>query len=84
VFGVELAPTRIRSVAQSITVIGGRIGAAISGFVFPVLNAHAGFVWTMTGLALLSLAGGVLSQLLVPETSSRSLEDINLEHGTAA
>jgi hypothetical protein len=38
----------------------------------------------MTGLALLSLAGGVLSQLLVPETSSRSLEDINLEHGTAA
>ncbi|HEY5409376.1 MAG TPA: MFS transporter, partial [Caulobacteraceae bacterium] len=37
VFGVELAPTRIRSVAQSITVAGGRIGAAISGFAFPPL-----------------------------------------------
>ena len=79
VFGVELAPTRIRSVAQSITVIGGRIGAAISGFVFPLLNSELGFIWTMAGLALLSLIGGVATQLLVPETASRSLEDINLE-----
>ena len=84
VFGVELAPTRIRSVAQSITVIGGRIGAAISGFVFPLLNAQLGFVWTMVGLAVLSLAGGVATQLLVPETSSRSLEEINLERVPAA
>ena len=83
VYGVELAPTRIRSVAQSITVIGGRVGAALSGFVFPVLNAQLGFVWTMVGLALLSLIGGVASQLLVPETSSRSLEEINLEHAAA-
>ena len=80
VYGVELAPTRIRSVAQSITVIGGRIGAAISGFVFPLLNAQLGFVWTIAGLAVLSLIGGIASQLLVPETSSRSLEEINLEH----
>jgi MFS family permease len=83
VYGVELAPTRIRSVAQSITVVGGRIGAAISGFVFPILHAQVGFVWTMVGLAMLSLAGGVASQLLVPETSSRSLEEINLEHAAA-
>ena len=62
------------------TVIGGRIGAAISGFLFPVLNAQIGFVGTMSGLAGLSLVGGVASWLLVPETSSRSLEEINLEH----
>ena len=37
ILGVELAPTRVRSVAQSITVAGGRIGAAISGFAFPLL-----------------------------------------------
>jgi len=80
VYGVELAPTRVRSIAQSITVIGGRIGAAISGFVFPILNADIGFVWTIAGLAGLSLVGGVASQLLVPETSSRSLEEITLEH----
>lgn len=79
IYGVELAPTRIRSVAQAITVIGGRIGAAISGFVFPILNGQVGFVATMAGLAVLSLMGGVFSQLLVPETGARSLEEINLE-----
>jgi MFS family permease len=79
VYGVELAPTRIRSIAQSITVIGGRIGAAISTFAFPLLNAQIGFVITIVGLALLSIVGGVLSQLLVPETGRRSLEEINLE-----
>lgn len=83
IYGVELAPTRIRSVAQSITVIGGRIGAAVSGFVFPILNGQIGFVATMAGLAVLSLLGGVFSQLLVPETSARSLEEINLEHAGA-
>jgi len=84
IYGVELAPTRIRSVAQSITVVGGRIGAAMSGFVFPVVQGHIGFVATMWGLAGLSLLGGVLSLLLVPETSSRSLEDINSELVPAA
>jgi MFS family permease len=84
VYGVELAPTRVRSVAQSATVIGGRIGASVSGYLFPVLVARAGLVHTLWILAGISLLGGVLSQLLVPETSSRSLEDINQEHAEAA
>jgi MFS family permease len=84
IYGVELAPTRIRSVAQSITVIGGRIGAALSGFVFPIVQGQIGFVGAMWGLAGLSLAGGVLSYLLVPETSSRSLEEINPEQAPIA
>jgi hypothetical protein len=80
VYGVELAPTRIRSVAQSITVIGGRIGAATSAFIFPILNKDIGFTLTIAGLAGLSLVGAIFSQLLVPETTSRSLEEINLEN----
>ncbi|HEY3800772.1 MAG TPA: MFS transporter [Caulobacteraceae bacterium] len=82
VYGVELAPTRIRSVAQSITVIGGRIGATIAAFAFPLLNAKLGFIVTISGLGAMSLVGAVLSQLLVPETGQRSLEEINLDHGT--
>lgn len=77
VLGVELAPTRIRSVAQSITVAGGRIGAAISGFAFPLLFAgigQAGAYWVIAALALL---GAVLTQVLVPETGRLSLEAIS-------
>jgi MFS family permease len=72
--GVELAPTRIRSVAQSITVAGGRIGAAISAFAFPLLFAgvgQAGAYWIIAALAVL---GAVLTQVLTPETGRISLE----------
>ena len=84
VFGVELAPTRIRAVAQSITVAGGRIGAAISGFAFPLLFGAIGEVATVLILVALSVLGAVCTQLLVPETSARSLEDINGEAAAAA
>jgi hypothetical protein len=104
IYGVELAPTRIRSVAQSITVVGGRIGASISAFVFPQMVGKMGpltarimgvpttpanvetmgLVGSMFVLVAIAVAGGILSQLLVPETSSRSLEEINLEHAPAA
>ncbi|HLI20254.1 MAG TPA: MFS transporter, partial [Stellaceae bacterium] len=83
VLGVELAPTRIRSVAQSITVAGGRIGAAISAFFFPLLFAgigQAGAYWVIAGLAL---AGAVCTQWLVPETGRISLEALT-EPPTAA
>ena len=79
VYGVELAPTRIRAVAQSITVAGGRIGAAIAGFAFPLLFGAIGEVPTVLILVALSVLGAVCTQLLVPETSARSLEDINGE-----
>jgi MFS family permease len=84
VLGVELAPTRVRSVAQSITVAGGRIGAAISGFAFPLLfrdPAHGGIgkanaYWVVAGLAVL---GGILTLVLVPETGRISLEQLTEE-----
>jgi MFS family permease len=80
VFGVELAPTRIRSIGQAITVAGGRIGAAISAFAFPLLFGRIGEAPTIGVLAALAVAGGLLTQLLVPETSARSLEEINREN----
>jgi MFS family permease len=76
ILGVELAPTRIRAVAQSITVAGGRIGAALSAFGFPLLFAgigQAGAYWVMAALAVL---GAVLTQTLVPETGRIPLEAI--------
>jgi hypothetical protein len=72
--GVELAPTRIRSVAQSITVAGGRIGAAISGFAFPLLFAGIGQTAAYFVVAGLAVLGAVFTFTLVPETGRISLE----------
>jgi MFS family permease len=76
VLGVELAPTRIRSLAQGITVAGGRIGAAVSAFFFPLLFAGIGQAGAYWVIAALGLAGAVLTQYLVPETGRLSLETI--------
>lgn len=76
ILGAELAPTRVRSVAQAITVAGGRIGAAISAFYFPLLFKALGpasAFWTIAGLSVL---GAVCTQFLVPETGRISLEDL--------
>ena len=85
ILGVELAPTRVRSVAQSITVAGGRIGAAISGFAFPLLfrspaEGGLGQAGAYTVIAGLAVLGAICTWLLVPETGRISLETINKEH----
>jgi len=80
ILGVELAPTRVRSVAQSITVAGGRIGAAISGFAFPLLFKGIGQAGAYVVIAGLAVLGAIATWLLVPETGRISLEEINREH----
>ncbi|MFT3697812.1 MAG: MFS transporter [Kofleriaceae bacterium] len=75
--GVELAPTRIRSIAQAITVVGGRLGAALAAFVFPELLGHIGEKWLMIVLAGVALFGAAITFFAVPETARRSLEEIN-------
>jgi len=78
--GVELAPTRIRSIAQAFTVVGGRIGAALAAFVFPELLGAIGETSLLIVLACVSLFGAAITFFVVPETSRRSLEDINGDH----
>ena len=75
--GVELAPTRIRSVAQALTVVGGRLGAALSAFVFPLLLGAIGAKSLLFVLAAVSIFGAAVTFVAVPETAGRSLEDIN-------
>jgi MFS family permease len=75
--GVELAPTRIRSIAQSITVVGGRVGAALAAFVFPELLGALGERALLIVLAVVALFGAAVTFFVVPETARRSLEDIN-------
>lgn len=77
ILGVELSPTRIRTVGQSITVVGGRTGASISAFLFPLLFTHIGEVGVIALLAGVALLGAVCTHLLIPETAGVSLETLN-------
>jgi MFS family permease len=81
--GCELSPTRVRSIAQSITVVGGRIGASIAAFLFPVLLGVTGVTGLLYILAIVSLIGAILALVVVPEPKGRSLEDINRDHDAA-
>ncbi|HKT53982.1 MAG TPA: MFS transporter [Caulobacteraceae bacterium] len=76
ILGVELAPTRVRSVAQSVSVAGGRIGAAISGFAFPLLFKALGQASAYFVIAGLAVLGAAFTLFLVPETGRISLEAI--------
>ena len=76
ILGAELAPTRVRTVAQSITVAAGRIGAAISGFAFPLLFHSIGQAAAYWVIAALALLGALFTFTLVPETGRISLEVI--------
>ncbi|HEY1856675.1 MFS transporter [Acidocella sp.] len=84
ILGVELAPTRIRTVAQSITVVGGRLGASLSAFVFPLVFMKLGEEAAIAILAGLSIVGAILTLTLIPETAGRSLEDLSGEVMEAA
>jgi MFS family permease len=83
ILGVELAPTRVRTVAQGISVMGGRIGASMSAFLFPLLFGSIGEGGAIAVLAACSVLGGVLTLVMIPETSGRSLEDITAEDAGA-
>jgi MFS family permease len=77
ILGVELSPTRVRTIGQSITVVGGRIGASISAFLFPLLFGTIGETGVIFLLAFISVVGAICTMLLIPETATRSLEEIN-------
>ena len=79
ILGVELSPTRIRTIGQSITVVGGRIGASIAAFLFPLLFGILGETGVIYLLAGVSIVGAVCTMLVIPETAQRSLEDINAD-----
>lgn len=77
--GVELSPTRIRTIGQSVTVVGGRIGASTAAFLFPALFGVLGETGVIGLLAVVSVIGAVTTLLVIPETAQRSLEDINAD-----
>lgn len=73
--GVELAPTRARTVVQGVTVASGRAGATIAAFVFPALFAHLGESVAIYFLAAVTVVAAVVAWVALPEAAGRSLEE---------
>ncbi|MCY0881413.1 MAG: MFS transporter, partial [Firmicutes bacterium] len=82
-FGVELAPTKVRSMVQGITVAAGRTGATLTTFVFPDLFKVYGESFAIIFLGTLSILAAILTAWGIPETKDLSLEQSSREDITA-
>ncbi|BDB99579.1 MFS transporter [Saccharolobus caldissimus] len=77
--GVELAPTKVRGFVQSLTVASGRIGAALTSFVFPALFSIYGESFAVAFLGGVSLVSAIITLILIPETKGKPLEESSRE-----
>lgn len=80
VLPAELYPTRYRTTGHGISAAAGKLGAAISTFVFPTLIHSWGVSHLFQLLALVSLAGVPLTSFFLVEPKAVSLEVVSGEH----
>jgi MFS transporter, putative metabolite transport protein len=73
VYPVEVFPTDVRATGVGIANASSRIGAAVGTFLLPVGIATIGLPWCMVTGAAMCVVGAVVSQLLAPETTGKSL-----------
>ncbi len=71
----ELFPTRLRASGIGFATAVSRIGAAASTFLLPLSVERLGIRATLGVCVAVLFAGGLLCQLLAPETRGRLAED---------
>lgn len=79
ILGVELAPTKVRGLVQSLTVASGRIGATLTSFVFPSLFHEYGESFAVYFLATIAAIAAVITLVAIPETKRKPLEESSRE-----
>jgi putative MFS transporter len=73
VYPTEVFPTDVRATGVGIANAFSRIGAAAGTFLLPIGIDAIGLRWCMVIGAALCVIGAVVSQLLAPETTGKSL-----------
>jgi putative MFS transporter len=73
VYPIEVFPTDVRATGAGIATAVSRIGAAAGTFLLPVGIETIGLPWCMMTGAAICVIGAVVSQLLAPETTGKSL-----------
>ncbi|MBA2323162.1 MAG: MFS transporter [Pseudonocardiales bacterium] len=73
VYPIEVFPTDVRATGVGITSAFSRVGAAVGTFLLPIGIESIGLSWCMVAGAAMCVVGAVVSQLLAPETTGKSL-----------
>jgi MFS family permease len=77
VFPAEIFPARVRTTSHGITATSGKIGAFLGTFAFPLIMAKFGLSGAMSTVAVVSIAGLLVTWWLLPEPNGKSLEEIS-------
>jgi MFS family permease len=77
IYPAEIFPARVRTTSHGITATSGKIGAFLGTFAFPLIMARYGLSGAMTTVALVAVAGLLVTWWLLPEPNGKSLEEIS-------
>jgi len=76
VIPAEVYPVRYRTTGHGISAAAGKLGAAVTTFLFPELLLSIGVRGILEMLAILSVVGAVITVALVKESKQKSLEEV--------
>jgi PHS family inorganic phosphate transporter-like MFS transporter len=79
VYPTELYPTSIRATGHGIASTSGKLGAAISTLIFPLLIKSIGEFALIGVLGIIALAGFLITLFLLPETKRKPLSETSGE-----
>jgi PHS family inorganic phosphate transporter-like MFS transporter len=79
VIPAEVYPVRFRTTGHGISAASGKLGAAITTYLFPTLLTSMGIKNLLVMLAVVSIIGALLTFFFVPETKNKSLEEVAKE-----
>ncbi len=76
ILAAELFPTKLRATAHGFSAASAKVGAMLGIFFLPIVKASLGLFGTMLILAIISLAGLLVTAFLQVETKGRSLDEL--------
>ena len=80
IYPAEVFPTEVRAIGTGFAAAISRLGAAAGLFLIPLSMKHLGFTWTMVFAGIIAFVGAIVSQILAPETSGKSLSELDMSH----
>ena len=76
VYPAEIFPVRVRTTSHGIAAAAGKIGAFVGTYALTSLLSSTGLADVSLVVAIVSVAGAVVSFFMLPEPKGRSLEEL--------